>query len=575
MKSVFTRLFTIGTAKAADAAQAEKVVVFNKCIYATILLFIPNMAYEAYLDLPYTVVIDASFCFILVFAFLFNTSGHYLWARNLAIVSANLVLLSGNYAEGIAAGNYLIYLPLVVLFSLLVRAKEEKRLIIVLVLLTTGCISLCIFACPQYSTIQEIAPAVYRTMFAGNLCLAFILTVLFTWLGAVISIEREQQMRKAKELAEESTRVKSMFLSNMSHELRTPLNSIIGTANLLLDEEWLPAQKEHLDVLKYSSRHILTLVNDILDFNKIDAGKMELQLKPVNLYQLLTQTEAVFAHQFEAKNLAFLAEKDAALDTWIFADETRLTQVLNNLLGNALKFTQKGQVRLSAAITLVKSDSIDVQFTIADTGIGIPQNKQNSIFESFNQADTNTNRQYGGTGLGLTISKKIVAAMGGDLSVRSRVGEGSAFYFSLPFKRGNLQSPYIKPETRTKPEPLTGMRVLIAEDNLINMRVARKFLQAWDITVVEAVNGLEAVDKTRAATFDLLLLDLEMPEMDGYDALRVIRTFNTHTPAIAFSAAMFANIKIHLEEKGFTDFISKPFRPEELYQKIKQYRQPS
>jgi signal transduction histidine kinase/CheY-like chemotaxis protein len=572
MKTFLRRLVQAGTDKVSDAMVKEKMVILNKCLYITVLLFIPNMVYEIWLNLPYTVVIDACFTLVIVLCIIGNASGNYFFARNLVIVSANLLLLSGTYAEGIAAGNYIIYLPLVVIFSLLIKAGEDRRLIISLIFLTTTCMGLCLL-CPQKSQIQEISEAVYKAMFIENLGLAFILTVVFTWMGSVISLERQRQMQQARDIAEESTRAKSMFLSNMSHELRTPLNGIIGTANLLLDEVYLPAQKEHLDVLKYSSRHMLTLINDILDVNKIDAGKLELQQKPVNLYQLLGQIESVFAHQFEVKNLRLLLERDTKINFLVFADETRLTQVLNNLLANALKFTHRGQVALSADLIEGKSDCIEVQFSVSDTGIGIPEQKLGQIFESFTQADNSTNRQYGGTGLGLSISKKIVTAMGGDLRVNSRVGRGSTFFFMLPFRRGNLQGSHIPSDQKAPLQRLPGMRILIAEDNVINMRVARKFLEAWEIDVTEAVNGLDAVEKAREQAFDLFLFDLEMPIMDGYDALVKIREFNTHTPAIAFSAAMFANIRQQLEEKGFSDFISKPFRPDDLHQKILQSRE--
>ncbi len=572
MSAWINRILHAGAALTGNTSQAEKTIILNKCLYAGMLLFIPNLMYEAYLQLPYTVVIDICYLLILIACIALNASGHYTKARNTAIISSNLLLLSGTWAEGTDAGNHILFLPLIVLFSLLVKAKEEKKLIVSLLFLSALCIVLCYLICPQQSEIQSISPAVYKIMFAGNLGLAFTLTVLFTWLVSVLSLDRERQIIKAKEMAEESTRVKSMFLSNMSHELRTPLNGIIGTANLLLDEECLPAQKEHLDVLRYSSGHMLTLINDILDFNKLDANKTDLQENPVNLHRLLGQAATVFTRQFEIKGLTFVTEADTALDSWVLTDETRLMQVLNNLLSNALKFTHKGQVLLTALVTEQKSEYTTVSFSVSDTGIGIPEDKQVHIFESFTQADARTTRQYGGTGLGLSISKKIIAALGGDLLVKSHPGGGSTFYFTIVFRRSNQQQPFIPHRKKTQFEPLRGLRLLIAEDNAINMKVASRFLQSWEVAVTAAVNGKEAVEKSRTENFDLLLLDLEMPEMDGYTALAEIRTFNKEIPAIAFSAAMFPDIQNFLAAKGFNDFVTKPFRPEELYQKIKQYQ---
>jgi signal transduction histidine kinase/CheY-like chemotaxis protein len=571
LKPFVIRLVNAGASRTGDKEQAEKIVILNKCLYAGLLLFIPNLVYEISLRLPYTAIIDCCFLSVVIFALIINRYGYYLAARNIAITSANLVLLSGNFAEGTAAGNYIIYLPLIVLFSVLVKLKEEKKTVMLLLALTCLCIVLCFLACPYESTIQAIPPQVYKSMFRGNVALSFILIIVFTYLVSVITFEKERQMSLAREIAEESTRAKSMFLSNMSHELRTPLNGIIGTSNLLLQENYLAGQKEHLHVLKLSSEHMLTLVNDILDFNKMEAGKVELQQKQVNLFKLLGQTEALFSRQFEKKGVRFAVEKDVLLNTPVLTDDTRLNQVLNNLLSNALKFTHKGEVILSAAVKQMTSDVIQVAFAVKDTGIGIAPDKLLPIFESFTQADAKTTRQYGGTGLGLSISKKIAEAFNSHLLVESEPGKGSTFYFDISFKRNGSSKPYITEKRKTGFESLRGLHLLLAEDNAINMRVAKKFLESWDIRISEATNGLEAVQKSREEPFDLLLLDLEMPEMDGYTALAEIRKFNTAIPAIAFTAAMFPGINTHLEAKGFNDFVTKPFRPEELYTKIKRF----
>lgn len=574
LKQIIIQLFNSGASKARDSQQAEKMVLLNKCLYTGVFVFIPNLIYEASLQIPYTLILDFCFLASIIVALLLNRNGFYFAARNQAIISANLILLTGSYLEGIAAGNYIIYLPLIVLFSVLIKAKEERKTILIMLGLTSLCLALSFLICPQESNIQNIAPAVYKTMFAGNVALSFILVTVFTYMVSVITLDKEKQMIKAKEIAEESTRVKSMFLSNMSHELRTPLNGIIGTSNLLLQEEYLHAQKDHLNVLKLSSEHMLTLVNDILDFNKMEAGKLELQQKQVNLFKLLGQAEIIFSRQFEEKGVRFVLEIDQQLDILIITDDTRLNQVLNNLLSNALKFTHKGEVKLFAKAEFVNSDFITVKFAVEDTGIGIAANKIHNIFESFTQADAKTTRQYGGTGLGLSISKKIIEAFDSDLLVKSEPGKGSAFYFNIQFKRNASNKPYITQKRKKEFDSLRGLHLLLAEDNSVNMRVARKFLESWDVSITEAVNGLEAIERSRSEKFDVLLLDLEMPEMDGYTALKEIRKINNSIPAVAFTAAMFPNINTHLKEKGFNDFVTKPFRPEELYDKIKKYKKP-
>jgi len=379
----------------------------------------------------------------------------------------------------------------------------------------------------------------------------------------------EFEILKAKEKAEKAAQVKSRFLSNMSHELRTPLNAIIGTSNILLQEEYMAAQRESFQVLKHSSEHMLQLINDILDFSKLEAGKMELENAPFNLKQFLTRAISPFLTGGKPGVRIILAVDDS-LDQETIGDEMRLNQVINNLLSNARKFTEEGTITISAKPDKVKSDSLVVRFSVRDTGIGIAPNKVRQIFESFEQADTETTRKYGGTGLGLAISKAIVERMGGALKVSSEPGKGSEFHFSVEMNINHGQKAYVNEESLKVLRELEGVRVLMAEDNPINMLVARRFLLKWKVNVDEATNGLKALELFRKNAYDLLLIDLEMPEMDGTQAVAEIRKTDTQVPIIAFTAAVYDNMHEDLLRKGFTDFIPKPFRPEELHKKILQ-----
>jgi signal transduction histidine kinase/CheY-like chemotaxis protein len=387
--------------------------------------------------------------------------------------------------------------------------------------------------------------------------------VSLTDITALKKAQAEKELANQK--AVKAAQAKSVFLSNISHELRTPLNGIIGTTNLMLQDPNKHYFDEQFNVLKHSSEHMLMLINDVLDFSKLDAGKTTVDNIGFNLKENLTQLLQSFVPLAHAKNIQLNIDCPENLHQYVMTDVTKLNQVINNLLANAIKFTHEGSVSFRAGTSKIQSDSMEVFFSVKDTGIGISRDKLGIIFESFTQSESDTSRKYGGTGLGLAISKKMVQLLGGDLQVKSEAGLGSEFYFTIKLQRIQQPKTYLNEQKVGELTSLKGLRILLAEDNAINMMIARKFLQKWDVEITEATDGAKALAEFERQPFDILLFDLEMPGIDGYAAIQKIRQSNSQIPAIAFTASLFENMRQHLQHKGFNDYIQKPFRPEDLH----------
>ena len=387
----------------------------------------------------------------------------------------------------------------------------------------------------------------------------------------------EQELKIYKDNVENAAQAKARFLSSMSHELRTPLNGIIGTSNLVLMEPNLPENiKKHINILRYSSEHMLGIINDILDFSKIDAGKLELKKQLFNLKDCIENTVKSFEVQFESNDSAFVFLSPPELsDINIISDEITLSQIFNNLLSNALKFTMGGKVTFSVKIEKADEKTSTILFEVKDTGIGIPKEKQEEIFQGFAQVHADElSRKFGGTGLGLTISERLVNKFGGKLEVESALGEGARFYFSIPFTNAKAKEIKVKDENNMVVECIKdtkGLRILIVEDNEINASILTSFLKKWGIRIKEAGNGIQALELIKYHKFDLILMDLEMPEMNGYEAIKQIRETDKITPVLAFTATLLENMDSLISETGFNDYVLKPYRPAELKKKILEY----
>ncbi len=387
----------------------------------------------------------------------------------------------------------------------------------------------------------------------------------------------EKQLNKYKESLESSTKVKTRFLSSISHELRTPLNGIIGTANLLLEESDISeTAKQHLKLQLYSSSHMLSIVNDILDFSKIDSGKMELHQQPFLLTTALQNLINSFENQFAAKKIKLIFNCNENINgITVNTDEVKLMQILNNLLSNALKFTLDGNVTVDVAAKNIFEDTVEVDFKITDTGIGINKEKQEEIFEGFTQVHADDlKRRFGGTGLGLAISQKLTHLFGGQIEVKSEPGKGACFYFSLVLKKYAVETILFDAIAEEAEKPIIdirGVRILIVEDNEINATVLKTFLTKWGIRIMEATHGVQALELLKYHKFDMIFMDLEMPEMNGYAATEAIRANKNNVPVIAFTATLLEDMDTLITQKGFNDYILKPFKPAVLKGKVEKF----
>ncbi len=431
----------------------------------------------------------------------------------------------------------------------------------------------------QDEEIQELSESANRSELTAILSSAFLIIISLL----AVSLYRNNQIKlktndllhtknrelhAARDAAVQAMEAKTNFLSTVSHELRTPLYAVTGLTHLLLEENPSKEQQEHLKALKFSGDYLLNFINDILQINKIDADKLEMLEVEFNLKKILTEVMNSLQQTAKESKTEMILDFDPEIPSHLMSDPVKLSQIFMNLMGNALKFTKNGEVLVLARLVRKEDDRARVYFEVRDTGIGISEEKQKTIFDSFEQGSIQINREYGGTGLGLTIVKSLLGLFGSTIQLESTPGQGSSFFFELDFKCKDDLVDDVPFEVTQKEYDFKGLHLLIVEDNKINQVITRKMLAKKDITSDIANNGTEAIQLASSNSYDGILMDIHMPGISGVEATQEIRKFDPETPIIALTAISLDDSLEAFYAAGCNDVVTKPFKPEVFYQKI-------
>lgn len=403
-----------------------------------------------------------------------------------------------------------------------------------------------------------------------------LVSVFGTILDIQAKVEKEEELISAKASAQADAEAKSAFLSNMSHEIRTPMNAILGLTELLLQKRLDETALENLRAINFSANNLLTIINDILDLSKIEAGKLDFEMQTFDFFKVLDELNKSIRLSAQTKNLVYEVQLSGSIPKYLKGDSVRLTQILLNLLGNSVKFTLSGKIKLLVDVYEENGNDLRLGFSIIDTGMGIPKDQLQNIFQSFIQVQSNQRVKTQGTGLGLAITKKLVEMQNGTISVESDFGKGSKFQFEIPFQRSSDQE-FIaaRSEENILEGQFSGLKILLVEDNKINQLLAKQVLEGWNINVEVANDGFEAIAKLQRRSFDLILLDLQMPEMDGFEVTRFVRKglktpFN-NIPIVALTADAYSETKLKTQEAGMNDFLTKPYQQKDLFRVISRF----
>jgi signal transduction histidine kinase/CheY-like chemotaxis protein len=538
---------------------------------ATLFTGVALSIYTSVIGLYVSSFVSACFCFAILMVILLKYHGDISNLTIFIVIIVSAMLMATAAIEGLRSNQYLYFFPLMVSVPIIVDLKQTtyKESFIYIGIIIVSFVA-CILIGHNVAPLEDFTPTQLNRISFVNNVIAISSTIVFA--VAYIFFEKKY----IKELMEQSNKVidaRTQFLATMGHELRTPLNGIIGVISLLKHQNRDAQQEEYFQILKYCSDHMLQQVNNILDFNKIEADKLEIHPAELNLKQFLLNVGMPFITLFQEKEVELKINIDPQLDVLVMADDVRLVQIFNNLFSNALKFTDHGYVKLDVVCKKKGKQSIEIGFSIEDTGIGIAENDQKKIFESFWQVYDEDTKKFVGTGLGLTICVRLLNLMNSNLVLVSEKGKGSKFSFDLKLDYAGTRKQIAKSKTNNIDDDLSGIKILLVEDNEINMMVAKKILTGFKADVTAAYDGREALEALAGnPAYDIILMDLEMPVMNGYTAIFEVKKLYPEIPVIAFTASLVDQKMLSdLIASGFADCMLKPFQPLQLLSSIKKY----
>lgn len=521
----------------------------------------------------YSVILLSAISIALIIGITLSYIGRREYFKFIVLVTINLSLVGLSFAEGTETWVHVYYFPLLICVPYIIEEEKKYRNeLLAYSTFTVLCALIAHFIAPEVSKFQSMDPHHVELLRNLDFLGALLLGIIF--LSVIISSEQiyKSGLIRDKLSADKKAQFRKQFLAGTSHELRTSLNGIHAAVNLLKNREQLDGQSEYFDIIEYCSSSMLDIINEILDFEKVDAGQTVLNNSSSDIYHVLSDSITPYKTRASARGIELTARIDGSIkNKTVMADNSRITQILHNLLSNALKYTEKGSIELTVTNLKETADFMFIKITVTDTGIGIESENLENIFIEFWQENKRNEYVNRGTGLGLSITHKLLALMQSKLYVVSTPGRGSSFSFSLNLEK--TEAP-IEAAQNIKPgiESLKGIAVLLADDDPINLTVTKRVLEYYGAVVVTAQNGKEAFEKICEQFFSIALMDLEMPVMNGYEAISLIRTQNSAIPVIAFTATITDEAtRFALQQCGFTSFISKPFTPELLTSCIAKY----